>query len=391
MTPRAHVQRVWRTRLSMLQACQYMVVGVMLPFWPAWLENQGFSPAIVATIIAMQTWARLIGNPIAGSLADRSGSPRRILMGLAVIAIFSLAACAAIPTQQAWSAALFMAVLTVFGGAFASILPLSESLSVQVSQRARLDYGRIRMWGSLAFVGMVLGTGALIQKTGDSVVLPLALGCLALTGLAAMLLPGAQRLPAHKTKALPPWRALLDVPGFVPFLLGAALMQGSHGLYYAMGTIHWRAEGLSDSFISVLWSLGVVAEIVLFLMSAAMIRRFGAHGMLLLCGLGGVIRWPILALSADPALLIPAQCLHALTFGAGHLGAMIYLGKAVPRTLAARAQSLYGIMNAGIVLGLAMVGLGAAYESLGGMAYLGAAAMSLAGMVVLMLARTKTS
>jgi len=98
-----------------------------------------------------------------------------------------------------------------------------------------------------------------------------------------------------------------------------------------------------------------------------------------------VLRWLVMAFDPPLAVLIPLQTLHGLTYGASHLGAILFLGRAVPPAVAGTAQALYATMAAGIVMGAATLSAGPLYERFQGRAYLAALALASAGLVALLL------
>ena len=140
---------------------------------------------------------------------------------------------------------------------------------------------------------------------------------------------------------------LVRAPLFLWFLLAASLIQASHALYYSFGTLNWRAQGIPDGAIGMLWSVGVVAEVALFAVSGRVIAYCGTARLLMLAGLAASLRWGVMAL--DPPLWPTAllQTLHAMSFGAAHLAAIHFLTHAVPEDRAATAQGVYAAIVAG--------------------------------------------
>ena len=163
---------------------------------------------------------------------------------------------------------------------------------------------------------------------------------------------------------------LLSNKRFLLFLLSASLLQACHMVFYGFSTLHWRAAGIDETTIGILWSLGVVAEIVLFSQGNRVVNRLGPMGLLTLAGLGGLIRWTVLGFTTWVPALIVAQTLHAATFGAFHLGAMHYLSRNIPLSLSARAQGLYSSGVTGIAQGAGMLLAGPLYHAFGGYAFL---------------------
>jgi PPP family 3-phenylpropionic acid transporter len=176
-------------------------------------------------------------------------------------------------------------------------------------------------------------------------------------------------------------RELLRSPVFLVFLTAASLDQGSHAFYYAYGVIHWRALGYSAWLIGMIWPFGVLAEIGFMTISLRLFRRVGAAWLLVLGGACCVVRWTILAFDPPLPLVFFAQFLHGGTFALAHLGAMYFVLQAVPPRLAATAQSLYAVCNAGIAMGLATYASGPLYAHFGGRAYFLMAAMGLGALV----------
>jgi PPP family 3-phenylpropionic acid transporter len=351
----------------------FTVIGVMLPFWPAWLESRGLEAVQIGLIMAASQWSKVLVNPVVSSRADRTGRPRRLMV---VMALFSLAGFAALtPLTGFWPLFLLAVPATA---CLAALMPLAESVAMAAVRVAGADYGRMRLWGSLTFVLAATGAGAALDVLPVETVVPTAiLGGVALTALAAMALPSppaaagpdaaAGRL---RMRARDGWRRLVADPTFLLFLACVGLSQASHAPYYGFATLHWRAAGLSDLFIGLMWALGVLVEIALFAAGNRVLARLGPKGLLLAAALGGLLRWSVLAATAAPVALIAVQGLHGLTYAAGHLGAMHFIARAVPLSHTVRAQGLYSAWALGAALGLAMVASGWLYEHWGGGAFL---------------------
>jgi PPP family 3-phenylpropionic acid transporter len=180
------------------------------------------------------------------------------------------------------------------------------------------------------------------------------------------------------------WRALGEFAAdrrFWLFVASGAALQSSHQLYYGFGTLYWRELGFSDPVIGVLWAEGVVAEIVLFWLSAPLVARIGPLGLMALGGVAGILRWSLLGLMPGLAAAVVLQLLHGCTFGASHLGAMYFLARSVPPGAAASAQSLYAAISAGLGSGLVMLAAGAIYTAYGGQGYLFMALLSAFGLL----------
>jgi PPP family 3-phenylpropionic acid transporter len=219
-------------------------------------------------------------------------------------------------------------------------------------------------------------------------VLYLLIGGTALTFAACFVLPAGTARASRRLS--PNWRALVT-PRMLVFLAAATLVQGSHSVLYIFGTLHWRSVGISDATIAVLWAEGSLAEVVLFFLGAPLLRRIGPLGLIALGGGAGLVRWTVTAFATAVPTIALAQLLHAVTFGAAHLGAMHHLARTVPEEQAATGQALYAAMVGSIGPGLIMLPIGPLYAAGGGLAYLAMAALAIAGAgVALRLSATKS-
>ncbi|TAN56051.1 MAG: 3-phenylpropionate MFS transporter [Rhodospirillales bacterium] len=365
-----------KTRLAAHYAGLFAPVGVLLPFWPLWLAGRGLSEWQIGVVLAVGSFAKLVFNPLIGSWVDRLGRRRAAMIALA-FATF-LAFCAFWVTEG-FIPLLLLSFLS--SGLFAAQMPLAESLSLHMAHRHRFDYGRVRLYGSLAFILAAMTGGWLLSGQPSGIVLPASLVGFLLMALISLGLP---ELHIEKKSEDSPigMMTLLSGRQFLLFLGAASLLQASHSIYYGFSTLHWRGAEIGETTIGLLWALGVLAEIVLFSQGNRILARLGPRHLLMLAGLGGLIRWTVLGTTTWVPALILAQTLHALTFAAAHLGAMHYLLRTIAPTLSGRAQGLYSSAVMGISLGIGMLLAGPLYHSLGGFAFLVMAAMSALGIWV---------
>jgi MFS transporter, PPP family, 3-phenylpropionic acid transporter len=368
-------------RLSIFYAAYFLAVGVALPFWPVWLAGRGLGAAEIGALLALGQWIRVAGNPLLGAMADRARDRRRFMILLAAASLAGYAACA-----PAHSFAAMLGPSLIVAAASAAILPLADATTLALGAGG-VDYGRVRLWGTIAFIAMTLAGGRLLTGRSSELILELLIAIAVLIVFATALLPRAAGAAAAGSRV--PWRELITARNAV-FVAAAALVQGSHAVYYAFGTLFWQRLGLSDMTIAALWAEGAVAEVILFYAGARFVRRAGPAMLMAAGGAGALLRWTITPFVGSALALALVQPLHALSFAATHLGAMHYLARRLPAGAAGTAQSLYNAMVGGAGAGLASLAAGALYGRYGGGAYLAMAAMAaVGGLLALALARAK--
>src|SRR6266568_3220542 len=156
-------------RLGAFYAASFLVVGIQLPFWPVWLAGRGLDPQQIAFVFAAAIWAKVIATPALGALADRLGRRRAVMIALAAAAC---AAYAALWPVAGWWPLLALNIIA--GVAQSALMPLGDSITLAAVREDGLDYGRIRVWGSVSFILAAVGSGVLlaISSPGGSPAAP---------------------------------------------------------------------------------------------------------------------------------------------------------------------------------------------------------------------------
>ena len=243
-----------------------------------------------------------------------------------------------------------------------ALLPLGESRTLSMVRARGLDYGRIRLWGSVSFVVGVLGIGGLLDLVPLATLPWILAASLFLTLCATLALPRAMEDPEPGTRGA--LKALLADRPLRWVLVAAALIQASHAAYYAFSAIAWKAAGLSTLTIGILWTEGVLAEIAFFAVSRRLLARISLRGLLIAAALGGLLRWSVTAFTVALPALALIQLLHAATFAAAHLAAVHFIAARAPKGLAATGQGLYAGLS-GVAMGAMMLAAGPLYDRFG--------------------------
>ena len=369
---------------SLYYAAMFGNLGIYLPFIPVWLDWRGMTPVEIGIITSAPLFIRVLATPGIAIWSDRRGDHRAtiIIGGWA-----GLAAAAALTFATSFWQIIVCVVL--FQIATQSIIPLTDTKMLAEAQRNNVTYGRIRLWGSAAFIAANILGGMVIAAHGGGSVLLMLLASALITAVCAHILPGAstpdRREEEQSANQQSTWSILSSLLGqswFVAIVIAAGLIQASHAVYYAFSAIHWRGQGISDTWIGILWAIGVAAEIGLFAISATLLKRFGDRGLLLLGGIGAIVRWLAMALDPPFWLLFPLQTLHALTFAATYLGALRIIQTKVPETIAGTAQSIHSAIATGVIMGGITLLAGKLYDSTAAASYFAMAGFAFVGVMI---------
>lgn len=352
-------------RVSLYYAAFFLVIGVNLPFIPLWLDARGLSAPEIATVLGVPMIIRVIATPVLTFAADRGGCARQAIIAFGWIVAGSFVGLAFVDG--------FLAILlmTIIGASFFQpIIAITEGIAQDGARCLNVDYGRMRLWGSVSFIAANLIGGAVVGAFGGASVLALVIACSLAMAVIGHAMPGPMsRTATTRGFSLGSYRHMLRRPGLVVFVFGLAAVQSAHALYYAFGTLHWESLGYSAIVIGGLWALGVVVEIVLFAISGKALAWLGVRGLVIAATVGSVLRWSLLAFDPPFALVVLAQAGHALTFGAAHLATVTMMAEVAPDGGKSSAQALFFTISGAIMGGLVLLS-GPLYDALAGQAYL---------------------
>ena len=373
-------------RLGLFYALMFAANGATLPYLPVWLREEGLGGAAIGAILAAPYLARVLTGPAAAVWADGFHQRRTSLMLLA--AAGAIGGSALLVTQGAGAHAVAWFVAST---ALIAMLPLTDVLTLRLSQREGFAYGRPRAGGSAAFIAANLLVGVLLTRSSTDLVLIWFAGSLAVAALSSRLLPPE---PIHEVGAplerAERWRGLhglLRDPSFVLAIVACGLIQGSHGFQYGFSSLVWRGQGIGEDVIGALWATGVAAEIVFLWFLPR--ERVGPVQLIALGAAASVLRWTVFAAAPPAAVLFPLQLLHSLTFAATFVGSLRLVQQLSPPATVTASQTLSASLSGGLFIGLASLASGPLFDAFGARGYLAMAAMALAGAAGLLLLRKR--
>jgi PPP family 3-phenylpropionic acid transporter len=352
--------------------------GAYTPFFPLWLQAVDISPALIGLIMAMPTAARLLAVPIVTAWVGRHDALRG-----AIVACACLTFAGVLLLGNMRGAVAIAIVLWLVSWPWTAAFPLTDAYALRGVTYFRRSYGPIRLWGSVGYIIAALAAGYFGSAFGSIDLIWVIAAVAGLSALASFWLVDVGVSAAGTLQVSKP-TALLRTPAFLAVMVAAALVQGSHAAYYYFSAISWQAAGMSSATIGILWASCVVVEIGLFAASPRL--GLSPATMIGLGGVGAVVRWLIMPQEPGLAVLSFAQGLHALSFGATHLGVMGLLARLVPGRIMPNAQG-YIATATGIVMASTGIVCGLVFASLGQSIYYGMAAMAAVGTVVVFAAR----
>jgi PPP family 3-phenylpropionic acid transporter len=290
--------------------------GVFLPYWTIYLQTQGFSSIVIGNLISVFAATRIIAPGILSWLVHRYKKPIQLaqlatgLMWFSFMWIFY--------AHDFWNVALIMLLFSFFWHAS---LPQFEIATLNHLQDNTHMYATIRLWGSIGFVFTVISLGQILEFL-ETWIIPMTMLIMSVSlWLASLFIPESINV-VKQTNSCGIQNSLVKK---IALLAACFMMQASHSVYYVFYTSYLMQHGYSSTIISSLWALGVTIEVGLLLIMPKILQIYGARFVLITSFLLATLRWWLIGNFPNLfTILIIAQCLHAVTFGAFHSSA-IYL------------------------------------------------------------------
>lgn len=328
-------------RLSSFYLFYFAALGSLIPYWGLFLQWKGFDAVAIGSLMAILMATKVVAPNLWGWLADHYGHRMRIVRfaSAASVIIFS----AMFLADGFWGIALVMVCFSFFWNAS---LPQFEVVTFSYLGQRVNQYARLRLWGSLGFVVAVVLVGMLVDRQGPWIVLPAVL--FTYFGIWLASLTVADPEPDPHSQGQDSIINVLRKPAIVAFFLTVFFMQMGHGPYYVFYSIYLEGHGYSKSLIGQLWGLGVLAEVMLFLVMHRLLSRWGGRAILLVSMMLAAVRWMLIGYFPDLLwVLVLAQLLHAATFGSFHAAAIHLVHHYFRGRHKGRGQALYSSLSFG--------------------------------------------
>lgn len=345
-------------RLSGFYFTYFMVLGAMIPYFPLYLKSLDLDAWQIGVMISVMVGTKIVAPNLWGWLADYTG--RRMLV-IRLGCLMAVVSFCGIFLQQPGQPSPGLLVLVIFLYSFFwnAVLAQFEAVTLfYLGERAYL-YSRIRLWGSIGFIAAVALFGCLFDRIPLSF-FPIVIAA----GLLAIFLSSwvVEDPPVYRHTSQQDNKDFLSrlrQPHVLVFFLVCFLMVFSHGPYYTFFSLLLERHGYTRTATGLLWSFGVMAEVIIFWFMHRVLSHWGLGNVLMASLLLAGLRWVLLASAVQylPAMLL-AQCLHAFSFGAFHAAAIETVRRWFTVGQSGKAQAFYSAVGygAGNALGSLLAG-----------------------------------
>ena len=377
--------RYFEARIALLFASLFVSMGINLPYFPLWLEANGFDAERIAVILAAPMFLRVVTTPFVTAYADTASDRANVLM-LLVAAAAVLSCGFFLPPVYGIVLAVSLALSVVW----TPHGPIIDSLALSGVRRFGSNYTSMRIWGSISFLATNLIGGMVLAWTSPQAV-PVIMTASFVVGLLAVLI--APRLGRPRRASPLSVEGLQDAPKllnryFVLFVTGAGVISGSHGFMYGFASIYWKSVGLGDTLMGFLWAFAVVSEVCAFLAFTRLFGRFRATTLLTISGTAAIVRWIAYPLVWPLGLGVPGffavQALHGLSTGILLIGVQKLIAETVDEQQTGAAQGA-AFFATGVCMAIVTLLSGPLYHRFGAGGFFAMIGVALAGLVLVQL------
>jgi PPP family 3-phenylpropionic acid transporter len=350
-----------KTNSRWVLAVQYFlyfgVMGMYLPFFNLYCYQIGFTGWQIGTLSASRSVVLIVFGMAWSILADRFQNRRTIYIGCNYISA-ALWGLFLLTTHFYW----MLAITIIYGIFYAPLISFLEAFAMDALGRDKKRYGRLRAWGSLAFITVVLIMGRIIDLYSVKIILSLILAGSWVQALISLGFPDTP--PADRLDLRAGLKRLISAKVAL-FFACAFLMLVSHGAYYAFFSIHLNKLGFDNFFIGLSWALAVGAEIIAMFFSERIFRRFDYETVLIFSFGIAVLRWTGLWATQSATGILVLQLTHAVTYGTFHMASILYIDALAPAGTKTIAQAANNAVTYGLGLMVGFFISGALYEHIG--------------------------
>lgn len=334
-------------RASIFYFSLWAVMGAQMPFFNVYFARLGLSGLQIGILSTAFPLMTLFVGPALSLLADRRRWQKRILL-ISIGGTGALLILFIFPRTFAPLLVLVLARALLFS----PMMSIGDGMVARMATRNHIDYGKLRLWGSLSFAIAALVCGALWERWGfqamfivtSVLTLPVLWAAMGLDESA----PVVQRASSAATTTSPTLRDVSRDHALVAILVAVFLVGIGEGMYGAFSGVYMDRLGGGQFMVGALFGLSALAELPVMHYSGAIFRTLGkpvsillAYGCVGIAFLGyGLVR--------QPWLILAFAMLKGVGFALYFVGNVSLIDERAPEAWTSTLQSLMNAATRGL-------------------------------------------
>ncbi len=309
-------------------------IAAFFPFFPLYLERAGIPGTQIGLLLAVFPVVNILIAPLWGMLADYKNWHGRIVMLTAVGG--ALVIPAYVITSTFWS---FLLLQILFCSLVSPIEPFINKLAIEVQRIRDIDFGRVRLYGSLGFALTVLIGGRVFQEYG------IYLGFLVASGFLIILSFSSRKLPQttdiSSENIFSDVKEVFTIKPILIFLLSITLIRTASMSLDTYISIIIEHMGSGESVTGLSWALPAFIEIPIFFFSAKFLGKYGLKKVIFCGFLLTIVQVILFNLAFSTVLVVIAQMFRGFGFALLFIAGINFLEKMSPPKVKTTCQTLF--------------------------------------------------
>ncbi|MEH7126453.1 MFS transporter [Bacillus sp. JJ1532] len=316
-------------------------VGSLYPLLSVYLsEVEHLNGYQIGTIMSISPIIMIFFQPLWGMVSDKLNAPIKILTVTTLIAgIFSLGFITF--SGYYWIFITFTCV-AIFQSA---IIPISDSLSIKYSSKVKVNYGNIRLFGSLGFGVAVFIMGRL-SEWNPKIIFISFFASLFIASILARKMPSEN--VSNNQNLLSGVKEILVHKRFLIFLVITFLIFGPNLANNNYFGLFIENRGGTYTGIGIAFLIAVLSEIPFMKAAGSWIHRFGLLQIAALAGAVSLIRWLLYFMEPSLWVIYATAVIQGFSIGLFIPASLQYIRDITPVHITATAITLYSAIGNGL-------------------------------------------
>lgn len=332
-------KQIWTLRG--LNFSYYMPFASLL-FLPILFEEKGYSASEIGLLMSIGPFVSIFAQPLWGYLSDRYQTLKFIIFGLCMMSV--LTSIGIFHTTGYPLALLFMLLLNLF---MSSSIPLVDTLTIKTAQKFSLNYGTVRLYGSIGFMIIALISGSLLDILGGLQNIPYLFWSLWILPM-VLLLKIKDEKNTQASVSFSGLGGLLRNRQLIWFFVLVFVLMVPHRMNDAMLALHLKDLGAKDSMVGWAFALVAASEVPTFALLGRYLHKFNELILLGFVAIFYTIRWFFYGWFSDPLIITFLQSLTIITWASFWIIAVQYVTRLVPEEMRSTGQSMLSMVLVGI-------------------------------------------
>jgi PPP family 3-phenylpropionic acid transporter len=325
--------------VSFYYALVFMALGAFSSYISLYYNKLELDLFTIGLLTSAGSIVALFVQPMWGLAADRSKSKNRILL---LSLLLTAASVWLIPLsgRHFW---LLLLSSVFFYVAQCVVNPLSDTIALELANKSKFNFSRVRTAGSVGYAAMSAVAGWILDRNIDYMFPVFSV----MMFLAFAFACGIPRVEGHQQKKKVELKELFKNKPLVLIYIYTFIIESTLGFFFTFHAVYSQDQGISTSLIGIGIMIGSISQFPFMIYFDRIYARFGVFKILLFSGLIHVLRWLLYATAVNEFTVILSWVLHGGTFMLFYLCLAEYVNRYVQKELKASGQMMNSIMLMG--------------------------------------------